>query len=102
MAQAENQLGGFQKPRPASDGWTAKLYEKHGLGETPSLEKIEPVATRLLSNPLTAIEAGELVLGRRIYAKEEDVTQLLFCPTTPEERFGLLLLQKSIEEMMKE
>ena len=102
MTETKQDLPGFQKPRQANDGWTAKLYEKHKLGVTPSLEQIEPVATRLLSSPLTLIEAGELVLGRRIDANEKDVTQLLFSPTTAEERFGLLLIQKSIEEMMQE
>ncbi len=95
-------VSGFERPRQPMDEWTGRLYEKHGLGETPSLEKIEPVATELLSNPLTAIEGAELVLGRRVDGspeKEPDVLPVIATPGfSGEERFGLLLMQKEIEE----
>jgi hypothetical protein len=95
-------VSGFERPRPPLDEWTGRLYEKHGLGESPSLEKIEPVATELLSNPLTSIEGAELVLGRRVDGspdKEPEVLPLIMTPGfSGEDKFGLLLMQKQVEE----
>ena len=95
-------VSGFERPRPPQDEWTGRLYEKHSLGESPSLEEIEPIAKELLSSPLTAIEGAELVLGRRVDGspdKEPDVLPIVMTPGFSEkDRFGLLLMQKQIEE----
>ncbi len=39
-------------PAPQDD-WTARLYQKHGLGENPSLEQIKPIALGLIGSPST-------------------------------------------------
>ncbi len=94
---------GFEKPRPPRDEISARLYEKHGLGESPSLKTIEPVATELLEKLPTAFEGAELVLGRRIDSsleKEPDVIPMITSPNiSAEDKFGLLLLQLGAEEM---
>ncbi|MEK9143044.1 MAG: hypothetical protein AAB481_00230 [Patescibacteria group bacterium] len=98
----EVQTPGFQQSQEPKDDWVARLYQKYELGPTPSLEEIEPIATRLLSDIKTALAGAELVLGRRVdgnVEKEPDVLPLL---TTTDfsgtERFGLLLMQKGIEK----
>jgi len=94
------QKGGYQRPQSPQDNWAARLYQEHDLGQTPSQADIEPVATELLGSPLTALSGAELVLGRRVDAQEKDIAQIIVTPGfSPEERYGLLLMQKSYEEM---
>lgn len=99
---SEEQKPAFQRPQVPQDEWTARQYEKYGLGTTPSLEEIEPKATELLSNPLTALAGAELVLGRRVDGNPEKEPEVLPVVATPgfsgAERFGLLLMQKEIED----
>jgi hypothetical protein len=77
------------------------LYRKHGLPLTPTLEEIEPVATELLADPLCFLEAVEMVLGRRVDAKElmsSDILSVLFRrEATPKQRFGVLLLRRDMD-----
>jgi hypothetical protein len=105
MTENEN-IAGFDKPQVPHDEWTAKQYEKHGLGETPSLKEIEPKATELLSNLQTSIAGAELVLGRRVdgdLENEPDVLPIIGTPgITAEEKFALLLMQKTIEDIQAE
>ena len=94
---------GFRAPQEPQDEWTAKLYEKYELEATPSLEKIEPVATKLLGNPLTFISGAELTLGRRVDAKDPEVIPIIATPgLSAEDKFGLLLLQKEVENIQRE
>ncbi len=99
---SQEQIPGFNRPQVPQDEWTARQYEKYGLGATPSLEEIEAKATELLSSPLTALAGAELVLGRRVDGnpkKEPEVLPLVAAPEfSGEERFGLLLMQKGVEE----
>lgn len=92
---------GFQQPQEPKDDWVARLYQKYELGPTPSLEEIEPKATELLSDIRTVLAGAELVLGRRVggnIEKEPDVLPLLTTPGfSGTERFGLLLMQKGVE-----
>ena len=94
---------GFNIPRPPKDGWVKQLFERHDLGETPSLADIEPVAQRLLGGIETMQEGAELVLGRRLSSdpknKDDAVLQrgLMMMPS-PKDRFGILVLQVAIEE----
>lgn len=96
------QTPGFQRPQVPQDEWAARQYKKYGFRATPSLEEIEAKATELLSSPLTVIAGAELVLGRRIdgnIQKEPEVLPLIATPgISGKERFGLLLMQKSVEE----
>jgi hypothetical protein len=66
----EGSLAGFNRPQTPKDDYAATLYQKFGLGQTPSLEDMEPIATRLLDDPTTIIEGMSLVLGRRVDARE--------------------------------
>ncbi len=95
-------LARFELPQPPRDEWVARQYVKYGLGVDPSLERIEPVATELLANLSTVLIGAELVLGRRVdgdVKKEPEVLPLLFARgLTGRERFGLLLMLRSIEE----
>lgn len=91
-------LAGFNRPRKACDMW---LYEKHSLGRAPSLEMIETTATKLLGQPRTVLEGAELVLGRRIDAREKDIMKIIGSAGSPEDKFALLLLQKEIEKLKK-
>ena len=97
----EQDQSGFQQPIKA-DVYTTKLYQELGLGETPSLEQVEAKATELLNNPLTMLNGAALVLGREVMASETDVLKSIMVPSmNGQDRFGVLLLQKSIEQMAK-
>ena len=93
---------GFEMPQIPQDQWAADLKVRVGLPVDASLEQIEPRAVTLLAFPQTVIPAAELVLGRRVDAKETDVISIVVDRSlTPEEKFGGLLIQKSIEDMMR-
>lgn len=93
------QRAGFQKPRVPQDEWTARLYEEYGLRPNPSLQEIEPIASRLLANPETFISGAELVLGRRVDAKDQEVTFVGAIPGLDgRDRFTFLLFQRAIEK----
>jgi|SRR3989344_1732100 len=96
-------IPGFERPQQPKDEWVARKYQEFGLGSAPSLEQIEPKATELLSDITTALTGAELVLGRRIDGNVEKEPDVLPIITTPglsgAERFGLLLMQKSVERM---
>ena len=64
---------GFEKIRE-SDDWVSQVLAKHGLPPTASLEQIEPVAIELLSDISTRLEGIEMVLNRRVDAKELDLS----------------------------
>ncbi|OGK09245.1 hypothetical protein A2767_06910 [Candidatus Roizmanbacteria bacterium RIFCSPHIGHO2_01_FULL_35_10] len=72
------------------------------MPEPASLEQIEPVATALLGSPLTSLDAAELVLNRRVDAKEKMITQMIFGLNTPKDKFAMLLMEFEIEKSMKE
>lgn len=88
----------YDDPQPPRDHYTRCLYQEYGLSETSTMAEIEPIATRLLSDISTNFAGAELALGRRIDASEKAIVRL-FVPWngTPQERFALLLLQKSME-----
>lgn len=98
----EEKRGGFQRPQPAQDNWASGLREKHGLPLDASLEEVEAKATQLLGSPLTSIAGAELILGRRVDARDQEVTLIIMAPgLSAEDKFGLLLIQKGIEDMQK-
>lgn len=103
---AENVVSAFNLPQLPHDAWTAHLYWENKLGATPTLEQIEVVATPFLADPRTVLKGAELVLGRRVDSnpqKEPDVLPILYTPGfSGEDRFGLLLMQRQIEEAMRE
>lgn len=85
-----------------TDQYTTKLYEELGLGKTPSLEQVEVKATELLENPLTMLNGAALVMGREVMADEKKIVESIMVPSmTGKDRFGTLLMQKSIEQMSK-
>ncbi len=92
-----SELPGFEQPQQPQDKWTAQLYEKHGLGEAPTLEQIEPIATTLLGNPLDLLAGASLVLGREVDAQEKQLLVNLLMAGDAEHRFGVLLLTKAAE-----
>ena len=102
IKMSENEeLSPYQKHQTPKDEWTAELYAKHGLGETPSLEEIEPIALVLLSKGDTALEGAELVLGREVTGdmeKEPEVVSIISSPLDPGNRLALLLLKRTNED----
>jgi len=100
MIESEKDITpGFSRKRPAKDNWAGVLRIKHGLSEDASLEEIETTATRLLGDPRTVLSGAELVLGRRVDAQDKEVPPIIMTPGfSPEERFGLLLLQLAVDD----
>lgn len=95
-------IAGFEKPTIAGDNIVLQLRRKHALPEQASMAEIEPVAQALLENLLTAHDAAELVLNRRVDGKETLIGQLIYTPGfTPKERFALLLMEAVTEKNMK-
>ena len=93
---------GFDKPLLPGDNIVRELRRKHAVPEDASLAVIEPVATALLGSPLTAMDGAQLVLNRCVDAKEKMIGELLFVPGfTPQQRFGLLLMELTTESEMK-
>lgn len=92
---------GFEKPQTAQDSYTSELWQKHGLGNTPSLRAIEPIATQLLSSPLGLIDGAAMVLGRHVGAQETDLLEPLLFVSDGSMRFAALLLQKTAETLDK-
>ncbi|OGV96025.1 hypothetical protein A2W24_03085 [Microgenomates group bacterium RBG_16_45_19] len=94
---------GFQRPQPTRDNWTSRLRQEHGLHTDASMEEVEQKAISLLGSPPTAITGAELVLGRRVDAGDKEITPIIATPgLSPEDRFRLLLLRKSVEDMQEE
>ena len=102
MVEDKN-IAGFEIPRPAKEEWVTKQYEKFGLGKSPTLEEVEPVATKLLSDTATFQAGAELVLGRRVsssFEEEPEVFPLIYTPGfEAEDRFGMLLVQRATEDL---
>jgi hypothetical protein len=91
---------GYNRPQTPQDDYTAELYRDHGLGETPSLEVIEPVAKALLADPLRLLDGMSMVLGRQVNAAEfandfELDRVMLF--SKPADKFGMLLIKKAFD-----
>jgi hypothetical protein len=106
MTDTPGTPGGFNRPRPATTPHIAREYDRLGLGEAPSLEDIEPVAIKMMSDK-RIIEAMGLVLGRRIDARETlaDPDLLIIGQIAlqdPEKAFGGLLMLLTIEELEAE
>lgn len=104
MEKDQSAVSGFEAPRPAKSRTVADLYAKYGLGETPSLEDIEPVAKSLWGNLATRLDATQLVLGRRVDSGEvseraEDpmLGQVCGLPDAGQ-AFGLLLMVRDMEQ----
>lgn len=87
-------MSGPDDTQPVSDDYTRALYRKHGLGESPTMAEIEPVATKLLEDPVTALEGAALVMGREVMASETKIMEILATPARATVKFGLLLLAK--------
>lgn len=90
-------LVGFRGARTARDGYALALWQKHGLGEHPSFEEMEPVIEQLLGNPSTKLEAASIALGRRVDAREKEIGIMLI--GDPEDAFCALLVQHDAEIM---
>lgn len=75
---------------------------KHGVPEPASMAEIEQVATILLGNILTSMDAAELVLNRRVDGKERMIAQIISSRMSPAEKFGLLLMEAGVEKSMTE
>ncbi len=90
-------MANYNDPCPPKDGWAQGLYRKYNLGDTPTMEAIEPVALQLLSDVTTSMTGAELVLGRRVDAKEMDVAMLCMFGA-PERKFAALLLRRDCEQ----
>ena len=89
-------LTGSAVAHTAKDDYALNLWRKHGLGDHPSIQKIEPVAKQLLNNPATFLEGAAVVLGRRVDAKEKNICALIFL-SCADKKFGALLLVGEIE-----
>ena len=101
----EEPIAGFNQPIVPQDPWVAGLYERHDLGETPSLADIEPVAKELLRELGSSQTALEMALGRRIDSLEmlqdERLRPLLgvfMSNASIEEKFGCILMAASSSE----
>jgi len=92
---------GFDAPRLAQDDMTAELYKSHDLPMAPSMAEVEAKVTQLLGEPKNIITAAELVMGRRVDSEEimTNLPFLAFPAVNPKEKFGLLLLYKSVTEL---
>lgn len=99
----EEPTSGFQGKDPSGSEYIAKLREKHGIAQEASLEEIEPIARTLLENPGTALSAAELVLNRRVDGREKMIAQMIMpgLGFTTGERFGMLLLERTTENLMR-
>jgi hypothetical protein len=104
----QDQEPGYSRKRITQDERTREQRRKYDLPEDASLEETEIVAKTLLSNPLTLIEGTELVLGRRVDAKElacddgESILPLVGQLQSGKDRFGALLMQVDIERRKSE
>ena len=103
MVDREQHIGAFQRKGEPGDSVVAEIRKKHGLSERASLEDIEPVATELLRNHRTAMDAAQLVLNRRVDGREIMIAQLVMTlGFSAGERFGLLLMERETEDKMKQ
>jgi hypothetical protein len=85
------------------EGYAETLFHEHGLDGGATLEEIETTATPLLSNPLTALSGAELVLGRRVDARDQHVAPIVFAPgLSAGDKFALLLMEKQTEANIAE
>lgn len=89
-------IPGFELPRTTQDEYIQWQWVQYGLGTNPSMADIEPVFMNLFEEG-KKIEAAEIVLGRRVDSNESFVSKVLVSKT-PEEAFGLLLLEVSFVE----
>jgi hypothetical protein len=90
-------------PQPVlpQDEWARDLYQQYGLGLTPTLQEIEPVALSLLDGSYDdAHRAFEMVLGRIVGMHEmevqhADLMAVLDGPASPAEKFSCLWMEKA-------
>lgn len=88
----------FQQPIQPADSYMAEVYRKYGFEAGATLELIELKATELLEDPRTAIAGAQLVLNRRVDARDAEVIPIIITPGfSGAERFGLLLMQREVE-----
>lgn len=73
------------------------LRKMHNLAEDASPEDVEMTAKVLLSAVDTKMYGAELVLNRRIDSSESGIVRL-FAFTDVNTAYGLLLLQKALEQ----
>jgi len=108
MANKSETKSGFTTPIEPQDQWTIEQYRKHGLPQNPTLKQVEPVATKLLKDSKGFIPAAELVLGRRVDARELtegggiNCLSLAFSLPTEGKKFGGLLLVRTVEESARQ
>jgi hypothetical protein len=97
--------GGFNRRRPSQDPWVAKQLEKFGLSPDASLEEVEPKAMELWKDVHNRLSVTELVLGRRVDARElqqnPDLGEVIMTEDASVAFGGLLLLQ-TLEEIHRE
>ena len=97
MGQQEGERG-FDAKKVAGDDVVAKLREKYYLPLNASLADMEPVLNTLLHNPLTILDAAQLVLNRRVGAGEEALKLLLNPSFSANERLAALLMKATLEQ----
>lgn len=83
----------------AGDPYIESVFQKHGLEIDAALEQIEPKAIELLSDQNTLIDGAQLVLHRRVDARDKEIMSLLMIPgASGKERFALLLMRQGVDQ----
>lgn len=88
---------GFNSPFTPSNENMAAMYIYYNLGDQPTLEDIEPVATELLDDLTTAFDGAALVLNTDFQNDDtslETLKVILNRGATGKEKFAALLLIK--------
>lgn len=109
MSEEKAELTGFEYSQFPRDEHAVSLYRKYDLPDTPTLEQIEPIAKKLLANFETLFEGVELVMGRRVDAKEltsdnlrRSCLPLVILMPTASNRFAALLGERTREQKAAE
>lgn len=79
-------------------GIVGLVYDKYNLGPSPSFEKRQELAARLLMSATTVRDGAMLILGRWIESDGRVVGDLLSPNLLPMDRIAYLLMVKEAEK----
>ena len=79
----------------------ANLRERYGIPFSSCVEEIKEEISTLLDNPLTAVDAAEIVLGREIGEKDTHIINLAISHLTIESKFEKLVAQRKHEDLVR-
>jgi hypothetical protein len=82
------------------NGFEAALRERYSISKNAHNEDIKEAIMKLFDEPVTAIDAAELVLGRQIGERDSHIIDVALSHLTAERKFEKLVAQRNHEKFV--